>query len=113
MRKTLSLLTVTLVVFAAGVWWYANRGASSPQHSGGSVPMEPLSSSSSRPAEPRILYWFDPMKPDLHFDKPGKSPFMDMELQPKYAEAAAVTTTVRVAPQMVQALGLRTAVVTR
>ena len=29
-----------------------------------------------------ILYWYDPMKPDQHFDKPGKSPFMDMELLP-------------------------------
>jgi Cu(I)/Ag(I) efflux system membrane fusion protein len=29
------------------------------------------------------------MKPDQHFDKPGKSPFMDMDLlQPKYADAA-------------------------
>jgi Cu(I)/Ag(I) efflux system membrane fusion protein len=26
------------------------------------------------------------MVPDQHFDKPGKSPFMDMELVPKYAE---------------------------
>jgi Cu(I)/Ag(I) efflux system membrane fusion protein len=40
-----------------------------------------------RPPEPSILYWYDPMKPDQHFDKPGKSPFMDMELQPKYADS--------------------------
>ena len=33
-------------------------------------------------------YWYDPMYPDRHFDKPGKSPFMDMQLQPKCAEAA-------------------------
>ena len=26
------------------------------------------------------------MKPEQHFDKPGKSPFMDMELTPKYAD---------------------------
>lgn len=36
-----------------------------------------------------ILYWYDPMVPDKHFDKPGKSPFMDMELVPKYAQASA------------------------
>ena len=35
--------------------------------------------------EKKILYWYDPMVPDKHFDKPGKSPFMDMELVPKYA----------------------------
>src|SRR6266498_1898386 len=35
----------------------------------------------------KVLYWYDPMKPEVHFDHPGKSPFMDMELVPKYAEA--------------------------
>src|SRR3546814_7453878 len=28
----------------------------------------------------QVLYWYDPMVPTQHFDKPGKSPFMDMEL---------------------------------
>jgi len=36
----------------------------------------------------RVLYWYDPMKPEVHFDHPGKSPFMDMDLVPKYAEEA-------------------------
>src|SRR5215472_14045352 len=35
-----------------------------------------------------VIYWYDPMKPEVHFDHPGKSPFMDMELVPKYAEEA-------------------------
>jgi Cu(I)/Ag(I) efflux system membrane fusion protein len=34
----------------------------------------------------KVLYWYDPMKPEQHFDKPGKSPFMDMQLVPKYAD---------------------------
>src|SRR5258708_7329679 len=34
----------------------------------------------------KVLYWYDPMKPEVHFDHPGKSPFMDMRLEPKYAE---------------------------
>jgi len=38
-------------------------------------------------AAPKVLYWYDPMKPEVHFDHPGKSPFMDMALVPKYAEA--------------------------
>ncbi|MBC7788180.1 MAG: hypothetical protein H7Z18_12325 [Methylophilaceae bacterium] len=33
-----------------------------------------------------VLYWYDSMVPDKHFDKPGKSPFMDMQLMPKYKE---------------------------
>jgi Cu(I)/Ag(I) efflux system membrane fusion protein len=31
-------------------------------------------------------YWYDPMVPAQHFDKPGKSPFMDMQLVPKCGE---------------------------
>ncbi len=34
-----------------------------------------------------VLYWYDPMVADKHFEKPGKSPFMDMQLVPKYAES--------------------------
>ena len=30
----------------------------------------------------KILYWHDPMVPAQKFDKPGKSPFMDMPLVP-------------------------------
>ena len=33
-----------------------------------------------------VLYWYDPMVADKHFDKPGKSPFMEMQLVPKYKE---------------------------
>jgi Cu(I)/Ag(I) efflux system membrane fusion protein len=35
-----------------------------------------------------VLYWYDPMAPGKQFDKPGKSPFMDMDLVPKYADEA-------------------------
>ncbi len=63
-------------------------------------------------AERKVLYWFDPMNPTQHFDKPGKSPFMDMELQPKYAdEASAQTPGLSVSAQTVQSLGLRMATV--
>lgn len=34
-----------------------------------------------------VLYWYDPMMSDKHFNKPGKSPFMDMQLVPRYAES--------------------------
>ncbi|MFT7773975.1 efflux RND transporter periplasmic adaptor subunit [Roseateles sp.] len=65
-------------------------------------------------AERKVLYWYDPMVPGQKFDKPGKSPYMDMQLQPMYAdEAPAEAPSVRVAPGMVQALGQRTATVER
>ena len=38
-----------------------------------------------------VSYWYDPMVPAQHFDKPGKSPFMDMQLLPKCAQAAPDT----------------------
>ena len=52
-------------------------------------------------AERKVLFWYDPMKPDVKFDKPGKSPFMDMDLVPKYAdeESSAVTVTVSIRPR--------------
>lgn len=56
-----------------------------------------------------VLYWYDPMYPQQKFDKPGKSPFMDMQLVPKYAGEAADAGTVSISPQMVQNLGVRTA----
>lgn len=36
--------------------------------------------------ERQVLYWYDPMYPGTHFDQPGKSPFMDMDLIPRYGE---------------------------
>jgi len=67
----------------------------------------------SAPAgDKQVLYWYDPMKPDQHFDHPGKSPFMDMQLVPKYPEGGATSEgSVRIDPTMVQNLGMRTATV--
>ena len=33
----------------------------------------------------KVIFWYDPMLPDRHFSKSGKSPFMDMKLAPQYA----------------------------
>lgn len=70
---------------------------------------------SSAPAERKVLYWYDPMKPDVRFDKPGKSPFMDMDLVAKYADEAGDTSSsgVRIDPTQVHNLGLRTAKVSK
>ncbi|HQR90343.1 MAG TPA: efflux RND transporter periplasmic adaptor subunit, partial [Caulobacter sp.] len=56
----------------------------------------------------RVLYWYDPMVPAQHFDKPGKSPFMDMQLVPKYAgEGGAAAPGVVIDPAKLQNLGVR------
>ncbi len=59
----------------------------------------------------KVLYWYDPMYPQQRFDKPGKSPFMDMQLVPKYADEGPAEGGVTINPRVTQNLGVRTAVV--
>ena len=59
------------------------------------------------------LYWHDPMFPGQKFDKPGKSPFMDMQLVPVYGGEAGDDGKVSISPRVQQNLGVRTAAVTR
>jgi Cu(I)/Ag(I) efflux system membrane fusion protein len=61
----------------------------------------------------KVLYWHDPMAPGQKFDKPGKSPFMDMQLVPVYADEAGAEGTVSINPRMQQNLGMRLAEVRR
>lgn len=61
----------------------------------------------------RILNYHDPMVPGKNFDAPGKSPFMDMLLVPRYAGGqAADASGVTVSARTQQNLGLRTVEVT-
>lgn len=57
----------------------------------------------------KVLYWHDPMVPGQKFDKPGKSPFMDMQLVPVYADEAGDDGKVAISPRVQQNLGIRTA----
>ena len=110
-KKNLTLAGATTLVLlalgAAGGYWWAKRGA------GGETA---ITASSTKPiageSERKILYWYDPMVPDQHFDKPGKSPFMDMELVPKYADEASAGG-VRIDPGLQQSVGIRTGKVER
>ncbi|KVT36182.1 efflux RND transporter periplasmic adaptor subunit [Burkholderia ubonensis] len=61
----------------------------------------------------KVLYWHDPMAPNQHFDKPGKSPFMDMQLEPVYAEEGGGASGIRIDPGLQQNLGIRYASVRR
>jgi Cu(I)/Ag(I) efflux system membrane fusion protein len=61
----------------------------------------------------KVLYWHDPMVPGPKFDKPGKSPFMDMQLVPVYAGEAGDDGKVSISPRVQQNLGIRTAEVTK
>lgn len=98
MRTVNILLAATLGLAGgtAGTWLALHRTATS--------------TSAPTTRDKSVLYWYDPMVPDQHFDKPGKSPFMGMQLVPKYAgggtDAAGV---VQIDPREVQNLGVRTA----
>jgi Cu(I)/Ag(I) efflux system membrane fusion protein len=76
------------------------------------------STSGNSAGERSPLYWFDPMKPEQHFDKPGKSPFMDMPLVAKYPDedsgsTGGQTSAIAIDPRVVQNLGVRLAPVER
>ena len=64
----------------------------------------------SRSVEREPLYWVAPMDPEYRRDGPGKSP-MGMDLIPVYEEAAGDlgAGTVKIAPEVVNNLGVRTA----
>ncbi|MBH9577066.1 efflux RND transporter periplasmic adaptor subunit [Inhella proteolytica] len=91
---------------AAGYLWAQRSAAPHAAATAGTAPT---------PAAPerKVLYWYDPMSPATRFDKPGKSPFMDMQLVPMYADADEAAGTVRIDPGITQNLGLRLATVTR
>lgn len=60
----------------------------------------------------KILYYHDPMVPASKFDKPAKSPFMDMMLVPVYGQGASDQGNVVISPRIQQNLGVRTVLVT-
>ncbi len=97
---------INLVALATGIllglglsylYWRVHEPAQEENGTGGSQP----------------LYWVAPMDPNFRRDAPGKSP-MGMDLIPVYAgEADTSPGTITVSPQVIQTLGVRTAVVER
>ncbi len=82
------LLILAVMAGAVGEHWLQRRTPSTP------------------PPARRVLYWYDPMQPGVHFDHPGKSPSMNMDLLPKYADTAN-NSGVHIAAAQSQALGMR------
>lgn len=97
------VVALLAVGVAAGLWWERS------QVSDGGMDMSASPEKNGR----TVLYWYDPMVPTQKFDKPGKSPFMDMELVPKYADEGGDAATVKIDPGAAQNLGVRLALVTR
>lgn len=73
----------------------------------------PATRSSPAAVADEPLYWVAPMDPGYRRDKPGKSP-MGMDLIPVYADNGSATgSLVKILPEVVNNLGVRTAPVRR
>ena len=107
---------VMLVTAAGGVgYWYAMRQMSTmtPTAAADAGASAGSASAAQEKDGRKVLYWHDPMVPAQKFDKPGKSPFMDMQLVPVYADEGADDGKVSISPRMVQNLGVRTSTVVK
>lgn len=106
LKNKLAFVMTGLIVGSLGIgsgagYWYAHQNDKKQ--------------TVSDQATAKVLYWYDPMKPEQHFDKPGKSPFMDMPLVPKYADEGDSGTTesagIKIDPSLQQNLAIRYATV--
>lgn len=77
------LLWVVVLLIAGWIGWDFYSQSQISKHPDANPPKTTIK------PDRKIVYWYDPMKPDQHFDKPGKSPFMDMDLVPKYEDEQA------------------------
>jgi len=121
MAKILVLPVVAALV--GGAYWLGRNQAEQPEAvTAAAVKPGAVPTNGSPPQKPgdvdpttgrKVLYWHDPMMPGQKFDKPGKSPFMNMMLEPVYAESGADDGTITISPRVRQNMGIRTAEVTR
>ena len=103
-RITTPLLSLAALVAAFGAGYYLRQ----------TEIVTPANAQTAAPATAdsggrKVLYWYDPMSPGQRFDKPGKSPLMDMPLKPRYADEAAQDGSVTVSARQQQNLGVRLA----
>ena len=120
--KRLHLVTVAvLLALFTGLGWFLGQKNSAPmlektpEKSANTMPSKPISNGVVQDGSGKtVKYWYDPMVPNQKFDKPGKSPFMDMQLEPKYAntgndgqEGVGEDSSVVISSQTAQNLGIR------
>lgn len=99
--KWMAAILVAIAIGAALGYGFAKR------ESMDSTPAEKSpANGTSTDEERKVLYWHDPMVPGTKFDKPGKSPFMDMQLVPVYADEGA-GGDVRISANVAQNFGIR------
>jgi hypothetical protein len=102
--KLTAIISVALVLGIAAVWYFMQPGQDSGNAGG------------EAKTERKVLYWTDPMVPGYRSDKPGPSPFMDMDLVPVYEDEGGASDgapVVTIRPEFIQNFGVRTHKVTR
>lgn len=100
---SITLLGVAIAVGAGGGYWFARQYGDMAAHG----------STSEAGSHAQVLYWYDPMVPQHRFDRPGKSPFMDMDLVPRYANQDGDAAAISIDAGVTQNLGVRLATVRR
>ena len=116
------LVLILLALFTGLGWFFGQKSAQSSQSENRS---ENMSANNTKTVQSvngvvqddsgkTVKYWYDPMVPNQKFDQPGKSPFMDMMLEPKYANEGSASEGrdgeeggVAISSQTVQNLGIR------
>lgn len=109
-RLHLVMMAILLALFMGLGWFFGQK--TNPGKMEKTPPSQPVNNGVVQDDSGKMVkYWYDPMVPNQKFDKPGKSPFMDMQLEPKYAETAAGSEEagVSISSQTVQNLGIRLA----
>lgn len=117
MKKQLMASAVSLLLVGAALYgayrFGVTRGVQQPASPSAAANAEsaPKPDDTDPKTGKRILYWHDPMVPGQRFDKPGKSPFMDMQLVPVYADGDGDGDGggIKVDSHITQNLGVRTA----
>lgn len=100
MRWGAAVLAIALVVGSGG-YWMGMRGS-------------PASEAGSTQSGRKVLYWYDPMVPQEHYDNPNSRSSMGMETVPRYADeapAGGAAPGFSIDPAARQNLGLRVATV--
>jgi multidrug efflux pump subunit AcrA (membrane-fusion protein) len=114
-RSTLPWLLTALLAVALVVLTLSRKESPKGGARAAAAPASPDASRLTPPAK-KILYWVDPMVAGYKSDKPGKSPFMDMDLVPVYEDGSSGETKehavsgyvgVNVSTDRQQAIGVR------
>ena len=85
LRSPKKLIAVVLLIAALGVVYMAATHRWFFGHAGGAA-------ATSASGERKVLYWYDAMNPQHHYNKPGKAPD-GMDLLPEYAEPTPAPAT--------------------